>query len=94
MAKENKLFKRFLGKNVNIIMSNIKGSQETSDGTIIQGNVIITGYLLDEDDEYYYLGKTDEEIDEALRKGDVIRIFLDNQPILEFDEDDFGGERH
>lgn len=72
----NKLFERFYSKYVNIIMKNVKGAQVLSNGSTIEGNVIIEGYLLDEDEDFYYLGTTDEEIDEGLKKDDVVRIFV------------------
>lgn len=72
---DNKLFRLFGGKHVNIIMKNVKGSQAMSDGSVIRGNVVIEGYLLDEDNLYLYIGSTLEESNEALQKSDVIRIF-------------------
>jgi hypothetical protein len=72
---DSKLFKYFAGQHVNIIMKNVKGSQSMSDGSVIRGNVVIEGYLLDEDGVYLYLGVTPEESTEALQKSDVIRIF-------------------
>lgn len=72
----NKLFKRFYNKYINIIMKNVKGAQVLNDGVVVEGNVIIEGYLLDEDEDFYYLGTNDTEIDEALRKIDVVRIFV------------------
>jgi hypothetical protein len=90
---DSKLFQKFLGKNVNVIMKSVKGSQQLGDGSIVEGNVVMTGFLLDEDDDFFYLGTTDEQIDEALKKTDIVRIFLDNENVLEFDETDTG-DRH
>jgi hypothetical protein len=91
-----KLFGFFAGKYVSIIMKSAKGSQQLSDGAVIEGNVILEGYLLDEDDKFYYLGKEQEEIDDALDKSDVIRIYIgdEKEVFTEFDVDDLGGERH
>jgi hypothetical protein len=71
----SKLFSRFVGKSVNIIMKNVRGSQVLENGTVIEGNVVITGFLLDEDDEYFYIGREMDEIDEALLRDDMVRIF-------------------
>lgn len=90
---DSKLFPKFFGKNVNIILSNMKGSQELSDGSIVAGNVVVSGFLLDEDDDYFFLGKTEEEIDEAIKKSDIIRVFLEDENVMEFDVDD-SGDRH
>lgn len=93
---DSKLF-RYLGmKNVNVIMKSIKGSQSMSDGTIIRGNVVISGYLIDEDDTHYYLGPTIDEVTEAIVKDDHLRFFIENDgmiELIEIDEDDNGG-RH
>lgn len=94
---ETKLFKYFLGRHVNVIMKNIKGSQTMTDGSVVQGNVVIEGYLLDEDDIYLYLGRTLNEVDESLQKPDVIRIFTAEPQGNEFIEmhDEFDdGSRH
>lgn len=86
MASNSKVFKKFLGKQVNIIMKSVKGSQQLSSGDIVEGNVVMNGFLLDEDEEFFYLGTSDEEIDEALKKDDVVRIFLDNDNLFELQE--------
>lgn len=93
---DSKLFKYFAGKHVNIIMKNVKGSQAMSDGSVVRGNVVIDGYLLDEDAVYLYFGSTPEEANEALQKTDVIRIFTadpEGDEFIDLVEDDDGG-RH
>ena len=84
----------FGGKIVNVIMRGVKGSQTLPDGTIVEGNVILEGELLDEDDLHYFLGK-DGDVTESLDKVDVIRVFLPGEKYDEFivDVDDDGG-RH
>lgn len=88
---DSKLFRKFLGKSVNVIMKSVKGSQVLSDGTVVEGNVVMSGFLLDEDDDFFYLGTTEEEIDEALKKTDIVRIFLDDENIIDFED---SGDRH
>lgn len=93
MDSNSKLFKYFAGKHVNIIMKNVKGSQSMSDGSVVRGNVIIDGYLLDEDNINLYFGSTPEEVTEALQKTDVIRIFATDpnaQEFIEFDSEEEG----
>lgn len=89
-----KLFKAFAGQFVNIVMKSIKGTQTTDHGSI-QGNVVMSGFLLDEDETYFYLGKDQDKIDEALRKDDVVRIYQE-EPEPSFDIFDFDdtGDRH
>ncbi len=80
-----KLFKFFAAKYVSIIMKSVKGSQQLGDGQVIEGNVILEGYLLDGG-----LLKIRHR-----EKEDVIRIFVgdDKEVFVEFDVDDDGG-RH
>lgn len=79
---DDKLFTYFVGKQVNIIMKSIKGSQRLSDGSTVQGNVVMEGVLLDADNDFYYLSGIGDEIDQALKKTDVIRVFLDDENIV------------
>ena len=95
----NKIIQRFGGKFVSIIMKNVKGAQVLSDSLVAEGNVIIECYLLDEDEEFYYTGASDVEIDEALRKDDVVRIFTPKEEdkfakYVIVDSDDDGKDRH
>ena len=81
----SKIFKIFGGREINVIMKDIKGAQVINESTVIQGNVVIEGYLLDEDDIFYYLGTTNEDIDEALLKSNVMRIYLPTDERSEFE---------
>jgi len=81
----SKIFKICGGREINVIMKDIKGAQVINESTVIQGNVVIEGYLLDEDDIFYYLGTTNEDIDEALLKSNVMRIYLPTDERSEFE---------
>jgi hypothetical protein len=72
---ESKVFKYFGLKKVNIIMRDLEGSQELRDGSTVTGSIVVSGYLLDEDDELLYFGSTMESIDDSLKRSDIIRIF-------------------
>ena len=91
----SKLMKYFGGKMVNVVMKSIRGSQVLSDGNVVEGSVIIGGYFLDEDDVYYYLGTDPKDIDEALLKRDLIRMYLETDEVLNIvDMDGNEVERH
>lgn len=93
--KKNKLFQYFGGKYVSVIMRSIKGRQQLDSGSTIEGNVILEGYFLDQDDEHYFLGKDPAEIDDALIKEDLVRMFIGEEVVefMEFDVEDTG-DRH
>lgn len=75
-----------------MITKSIKGSQSIGDGHIVEGNIVIDGILLDEDEEHYYLGTADGEITDSLCKTEVVRVFLTKHDlaVMEFDDDDNG----
>lgn len=76
LKKDSKLFKFFQGKYINVLMRSVKGSQSIGDGVMAEGNVILSGYLLDSDDEFFYIGSPDGDIEDALKQDDVVRIYL------------------
>lgn len=92
----SKLFNAFAGQWVNVIMKSLKGRQEYPNGQASEGNVVLEGHLLDEDEFFYYLGNDQDGIDEALAKSDVIRIFqpkADDKYSVVFDEAEDDGSR-
>ena len=49
-----------------------KSQIETEEGTgISESPITITGYLLDEDDKYYYMGGRPDSITNAIKKASV-----------------------
>lgn len=62
------LFEIFCGSYVNIFVKNIKSSA-TRAGKV--NNVMLAGFLLDEDEEYYFLGQTPEEVFCAVAKSEM-----------------------
>lgn len=89
---DNKIFKYFSNKQVSVITKSIKGSQSIGNGQIVEGNLVIDGYLLDEDEQHYYLGKTDQEITDSLRKDEVVRVFImtPEEEQFIFEDEDMG----
>lgn len=78
---KNKLFKVFHGRYVSVITKSIRGSQMIEEGVVAEGNVIIEGFLLDEDDEYYYFGKQEDKIDDSLLREDIVRMYESSSEI-------------
>lgn len=74
-------FLTFIGELVEIAGSFFHGNEEH--------NIKIAGFVLDVDDEYYYLGDTPEEINQAIRRDRVIYIQILEQvdPVLEILQD-------
>lgn len=83
---ESKLFRYMNGKHVNILMKSLKGSQTMADGTINRGNIVIEGFLLDEDTNYLFLGETPDEVTEVLLRNEVSRVFTSEMLASEFIE--------
>lgn len=89
---EDKRFKYFANKEVCVITKSIKGSQSVGNGQLIEGNLVIDGLLLDEDDIHYYLGKTSEEVTDSIQKDEVVRMFImtpEDQRFI-FEDEDMG----
>lgn len=83
---ESKLFKYLSGQHVNVLMKSLKGSQTMMDGTVNRGNIVIEGYLLDEDVNYLFLGETPEKVTEVLLRNEVSRVFTSEMLANEFVE--------
>lgn len=78
MSKEEftLFFNTFVGEFVQITTGMMTKEQiDTEQGSAIaEGPVILGGYLLDEDDKYYYLGPTPDGITDAIKKVTVKHI--------------------
>lgn len=70
-------FLSFIGELVELAGSFYHGEQEAA--------LKVVGYILDMDDNYYYLGDTHEEITQAIKKDRVIYIQVLN-PVNQFEE--------
>lgn len=57
-----------------IAAKSLKGKQTLSDGSTLVGNMLVEGYLLDEDEEYFFLGDTADFVTETIRKDEVVRM--------------------
>jgi len=74
--KSSLLYDIFVGTYVNIALKNIKGGSSRP-GKI--ANLMFAGYLLDEDEEYFYIGQTSDEVYAAVKKEEVAAIMLSDE---------------
>lgn len=83
----NFLFELFCGEFVRLLL--IKDSKQTVEhgGTIktIQQPLTIEGFLIEADDDYYYLGLSPQVISKAIHKSQIVQIEIIN-PTKEEDE--------
>lgn len=88
MAGNKKLFfDVFIGEYVDLVTKySANVSVNTEDGSIEQQDYVrFQGYLLDIDDDFYYLGLTDRQISHAVNKSDIVTVMI-SQPETELDE--------
>lgn len=74
---KRELFKSiFLGEEVEVLIDmSRKSVQETKEGTLIdESPLATTGFVLDLDDEYCYLGRTPDEITKGIRFEYIIGV--------------------
>lgn len=82
----------FVGEYVEIIAKFYQTYKEESDSRIIESTApaSIKGYLLEYDDDYYYLGDEPNSVNRAIKKTDVSYIeIVDENSALEKILDDF-----
>jgi hypothetical protein len=86
--KNSRFFLTFAGEVVLINLKHFLQTQEaTEEGTVMsQEPMGVMGYLLDEDDDYYFLGENDQEANQAVKKADVLHVsVVDPLEIMKMD---------
>ncbi len=68
----SRLYDIFVGQQVNLFVKNIS----MSNGEGQAASVIIAGYLLDECEDFFYIGSSPLEVYAAIRKLDVASVTL------------------
>lgn len=68
------LYQTFVGSYIRLV---VKGINITEGDR--SSNMMFGGYLLDEDDDYYFLGQTPEAVYAAVRKSDVVTLMLSDE---------------
>ncbi len=75
-TKGNHLFELFAGEYVSILLDmqveSVSQSAETID--MVKTPLNITGYLTDEDDDYFYLGHEPNVYNQAVKKDIIVHI--------------------
>lgn len=90
--KNSKLFEIFALMPVQIVTKSIKSRQHLGEDQFVEGSVVLEGILIDECDDYFYLGIDETAVDQAIRKEEVVRISVPTPEDLlsSFDTDDEG----
>jgi hypothetical protein len=68
----SRIFEEFAGSYVTIAVKSLKGDGGGKKVT----NIMLAGYLLDECEDFYYIGESAAEIFAAVKKDDVATIML------------------
>ena len=80
--KNNDLFfMTFVGEFVSILSTMDKTAMVQTEEGIVEESIplVFQGYMLDMDDEYYYLGETQREVNRAIKKTSVNAIEIADQ---------------
>lgn len=77
------LYEIFCGNYVQVFVKSLKASSEKK-GKV--NNVILVGYLLDEDKEYIFLGQTPDDVFAAVKKDEIAAINLTDEGELILEE--------
>lgn len=66
----------FIGEQVEFLTSIPQHWSENTEDGVISGTIpmIVQGYVLDIDDEYYYVGDTPHEVSRAVKRSEVLFI--------------------
>ena len=78
---KNRIFENFCGEYVEIRLNRDNKQTAEANGrlvTVYTQNVI-RGYMVDEDDEYYYIGHNPESFSQAVNKRDIVHIGIGNE---------------
>ena len=66
-----KVFETFKGNFVYVLTRTLRSSVGKQTAP-----VICEGFLLDADDEFFFFGTTPDEVTDAIRRSEIVRIFL------------------
>lgn len=81
----NRVFENFAGEHITILLNKDTKQTVEIDGRlqIIQSPALIEGYLIDEDDEYYYIGHNDKSFNQVVNKKYIVHIELSSSEKVE-----------
>lgn len=77
----NRVFENFAGEFVVILLNKDTRQTIEMEGRlqIVYSPAIIEGYLIDEDDEYYYIGHSPKSFDQVINKKYIIHMELGSE---------------
>jgi hypothetical protein len=76
------LYATFVGLNVDIIVRSVKAKMGN-----MMTNMAICGFLLDECEEFYYVGENANEVSTAVRKNEVVTVSLSSGELSRFESE-------
>jgi len=79
MKKLTTFEKAFIGQFVMVVTNMTQNASVSNDEGLIESAeipVTMTGFLIDADDDYYYLGNTPDEVLTCIKKGMINQISL------------------
>ncbi len=83
-------FDIFIGEFVDIITkrktSRISVNPDTGDTEQMEIPMIISGYILDEDESYYFIGATDRQVSHAVKKTIVDHVSISSPDGLDMEQ--------
>jgi hypothetical protein len=74
------LYATFSGYCVDIIVRSVRARINN-----VTSNMVLSGFMLDECDEFYYVGETPAEVTAAIRKIEVVTINLAREELGRFE---------
>lgn len=77
----NRVFENFAGEFVVILLNKDTKQTVEMDGRlqIVYSPAIVEGFLIDEDDEYYYIGHSPKSFDQVINKKYIVHIELGSE---------------
>jgi hypothetical protein len=74
------LYATFAGYCVDIIVRSVRAKINN-----VTSNMVLTGYMLDECEDFYYVGDNANEVSAAVRKSEVVTINLTREELNRFE---------
>jgi len=77
----NRIFENFTGEHITILLNKDTRQTVEIDGRlqIIQSPALVEGYLIDEDEEFYYLGPNPDSFNQAVNKRYIVHIEISKE---------------
>lgn len=88
MKKKKDYFEQFLGQNVNVITKFMRKEhqQEGETSMSAQEPLVLGGILIDFDDDFFYIGDEDGDIQQAISRVETIALQVDPNSVKSDEE--------